>query len=112
MTSPCFNCASPHERATVLIAAVVPAVKMISRGLGRVDETARGFASRLIRTRRLFAERMDTAVHVAVVTLVAIAHRIDHCRRVLSAGGVVEIDQRFAAACVDAIRRGSLCGFA
>ncbi len=64
--------------------------------VGRVDEPGRLDPRRLVRRRRLLADRVDPAVDVGVVLAVEVGDRIDHDARLLARRRGVEVDQRMA----------------
>ena len=86
--------ASPQLRATRLIPAVVPDVKMTSRAFPGSDECPRFLARFLVLLRASLAERVDAAVDVGVVPLVHAAKHLDHLPRSLRAGRVIQKYQR------------------
>ena len=97
ISSPACTLASPQLRATVLMLAVVPGVKMISCDVLRADERPHFFAGLFVLLGAALAERVDAAVDVGVVVLVDAPQHVDHLPRPLRAGGVVEKHQRLVA---------------
>ncbi len=102
ISSPALTLASPQLRATRLMPAVVPEVKMISQRCLGADEVADFFAGLFVLLGAAFAERMDAAVDVGVIVLVHAAEDVDHLPRALRAGGVVEKHERVIAVDVSA----------
>ena len=86
--------ASPQLRATRLMLAVVPGVKMISLACFGADERPHLLAGLFVLLGAPLAERVDAAVDVGVVALVDAAQHVDHLPRPLRAGRVVEKHQR------------------
>ena len=97
ISSPRLTLASPQLRATRLMPAVVPEVKMISRACSAPMKCADFFAGLFVLLGAALAERVDAAVDVGVVALVDAAEDVDHLPRPLRAGGVVEKHERLIA---------------
>ena len=62
---------------------------------GRMDESGRALAHRLIGRRRLLGKRVQPAVDVGVVAAVVVDERVDDLARLLRRRRVVEIDEGF-----------------
>jgi hypothetical protein len=64
--------------------------------LTRIDKACH-LDSRLLHAGRgLFADLIDAAMHIGIVHLIVLGHRLDYRARLLRAGRTVEIHQRFA----------------
>ena len=62
--------------------------------MGCVDKAANRGASPLVESRRLFAEPMNSAVHICIGADVAVVHCRKHLFGMLRGGTVVKINQR------------------
>ena len=98
ISSPALTFVSPQLRATRLIAGGRAGREDDFGRAAGVDELADRFAGRFVVGAALRRQAVAAAVHVAVVVLVGLDHRLDHLPRPLRRGGVVEIDERAAVA--------------
>ena len=64
--------------------------------VARVDERRNLVARRLVGLGRLGGDRVDAAVHVGVVVLVDVVHRVQHLARRLRRGRGVQVGERVA----------------
>ena len=87
--------------------SVVPRVKMTSSSAAALRKCLHSSSRRLVAVRGFFAQRVNAAVHVGVVTLVDVDHRLDDLPRMLGGGAVVEINQRHARPIVALVQQ---CG--
>ena len=65
-------------------------------GGGQPEEPGHDLAGALVGSGGLLAQEVDAAVHVGVLLRVVTPERLDHDRRFLRGGGVVEVGQRAA----------------
>ena len=63
---------------------------------GGVDEPSHGFSGRLIRLGRSVGEIVQAAMHIRILVLIGVRQAIDDLLRLLSRGGVVQIDKRLS----------------
>ena len=94
ITSPSPRFASPHVRLTVLIAGGRSGGEDDFAVRRCIQELGDGSTSLLVSIGRFFTKGMNAAMHVCVVTLVAIGHRVDHGAGTLRTCGIVQEDKR------------------
>ncbi len=96
ISSPGLDALGPKLDATRLIASVALRVKMISSLRSALMKLCDRLARALVGLGRLIGEIMQAAMHVGVFRRIGLLQPVEHLRRLLRRGGVVEIDQRLA----------------